>query len=113
MNDLKQYSEKGVNYPVIICEGCQRPIKDASKAIITFQDLVGNPFNESRGVYHKVTCDPGNQAEPYSGELSNYLRRLIANVRLGKIVTDGNGRQLVIDLPEPDGFTEMLGNPDW
>ena len=107
------YSEKGVNYPILICDSCHLPIKDASSAIITFPNLGGNPLDEANGIYHKGKCDPGNRVKPYSNELAAYLRQLACNLKIGELVTADTKRQLVINLPEPNGFAEISGNPDW
>ena len=110
---LSFWSEEGVNCPTIICSTCGKPIKDARKAIIVSPNLAGNPVSHATGVYHKGQCDPGKQAAPYWDELSVYLRQLLCNLKLGEIVSSGRKRQLVIDLPEPNGFTEIRGGPHW
>jgi hypothetical protein len=50
---------------------------DAKKAIITFQDLIGNPVNKATGIFHKAQCDPGDKIAPYSDDLDNFLAQLI------------------------------------
>ena len=111
--NLASLSEKGANYPTLICDACGEPIKDARKAIITWDDLAGKPISYATGIYHKVRCDPGHRIERYSDELSSYMGQLVCNLKIGNKVTNGTKRQLVIDLPEPDDFTEVIGRPNW
>lgn len=107
------YSKEGVNYPILICNTCLMPIKDIRLAIITFNDLVGHPISYATGIYHKGECDPGSKMQPYSDELSSYLRQLICNVRLGEIIQREGKRQLVIEVPEEDDLIEVHGKLIW
>ena len=110
---LSEYSYKGSNYPVLTCDTCDKPIKDIRLAIIAFNNLFGNPILHAAGIYHKGKCDPGNKVFDYSDELVQYTRKLIVNQRLGKIVVNGSKRQLIIDIPEPDNLTEVIGKLPW
>jgi len=112
--NLASFTEKGIDYPTLICDACGEPIKVARKAIITFPvDLFSKPMSYANGVYHKVRCDPGHQVRPYSEELSSYMKRLICSLRIGRIVANGEERQLVIDLSEFDDVMEGIGQPNW
>jgi hypothetical protein len=80
--NMAQYSEDGFNYPTLVCSKCGKRIFDAKKAIITFQGMVGTPYNEATGVYHKVLCDPGGKVAPYCDELNNFLVQLMHNLKV-------------------------------
>jgi len=51
--------------------------------------------------------------QPYSDELSSYLRQLICNVRLGEFIQCEGQRQLVIEVPEEDDLIEVHGKLIW
>ena len=107
---LSCYSEKGIDYPILTCDKCGRPITEAWGAIVITQKPYRDPIVNISGIYHKGKCDPGNKICPYSEELSRYLRQLVCNLHIGEIVKNGSKRQLVIDIPEPDGFLECRGS---
>lgn len=111
--NFASFLEEGVYYPTLICDACGEPIKDARKAIITWGELADKTISYATGIYHKVRCDPGHKIERFSDELSSFMRQLVYNLKIGNRVTNGTERQLVIDLPEPDDLTEVIGRPNW
>jgi hypothetical protein len=113
MMKIAQYSDKGNNYPVLICNGCGKPIKNAKMALITFKELAGNSLNSVTGVFHKGECDPGNHVSLYSDELEYCIVQLVFNIKIGRIITQGNKRQLIIDLPDEDGVSTIYSNLVW
>jgi hypothetical protein len=95
------YLKRGKNYPTLTCDTCGQPIQDVTSAIITFKDLSGCPISHATGIYHKVTCDPGHEVQPYCDELQSYLCQLVFNLRLGRVVNK-NSKQIIIDIPQDE-----------
>lgn len=108
---LAIYGDKGIHYPVLTCDTCGQPIQNAEEAMVGWTKPVDAPISHINSIFHRVKCDPGKKGLPLSDDLSRYMRHLIRNLHMGKIVSNGSTRQLVIDLPEPDDFLEVIGRP--
>ena len=110
---FSDYTMRGVIYPILTCDTCGKPIKDARLATIGFPDIIGDPISHATSIYHNGKCDPGHEVCPGSYMLLTYLQHLVWNLPIGKKVVDGQKRQLIIELPEPNDMTDVPGKLPW
>jgi len=97
--------------PVITCDTCGKPIVDIRTAQVATTKIFGQGTIPVH-VFHRGKCTPSREEYPGTEELPQFLRKLVGNIHLGRIVTP-NQRQIVIDLPEPDDMNECIGKLPW
>lgn len=98
--------------PIITCDTCGKPIKDIRKSMVGIPRLFGQG-TEPVYVFHKGECAPSREEYPNCEELHRFMRHLLGNIRLGRLAIADSQRQIVVDVPEPDGLSECVSNLPW